>query len=904
MTLTKFVVRGAAGLGLVLLSYGVATAQTRASIVGTIADSTGAVLPGVTVSLVSPDLVGGALSATTGPDGTYRFSDLPPGVYELSAQLAGFQTLDRPALRLLFGSTLTVDLTLAVGNLTERMVVAGRAPAVDVTTARATSRIDQDLIQATPTVTDQRNGLEIMAMSPGVNLRSALGAARDANEVLLDGSPATAPERQATNAAVINSDWMEEIQVVAAGANAEYGEFSGAVVNFVLKGGSNDRHGLLEYRKVPGSWLGNNVGSLNSTLQGRFNNTTILTQWDANAQIGGPFLKDRLFYFGGFQRIRNDTIATGAPLPPGPSTQSQWRALLKLSAAATTNLRLEGSVQSNEVDIVGNGSGTATPETGSVNSEPNTLVSTRAMWTANDKTLVEVRAGGLRYEQSLDPKIGGRTGAPPHRDTVTGISSVNLASYRFLHETRFGFGVSVTRYQDHTVGQHHELKAGLDVNSIGFYSESGFPGGLSFVDRSGVADQVTIWAGDTISASGTRTTFYLQDGWRVTDRIRLEPGVRVSFNRGSTPTAGSVYSTTPIDPRIGLAWDVAKDHRTVVRAHYGRYHEAFATTEYQFTDTATQTVQITARVNAPGNYTELTRLTPANNLLVDPNIRQAYMDQYTVGIERELFTDFSVSAQYIQREGKDQFNWIDTTSVYAPVSVRDPGIDNVAGTADDGALFTAYNLTNPGVGNRVFSNAGSRRYRGLQLTAQKRFSKNWQVLAGYTRSSAEGSVNNQITDNYGGVAANNPFLSPNNAINSVGRNTLDPPHQLLLRGSYHVGVLGGFNVGPAYRYISGNAISRTAVFRLTQGNVTIRVEPRGTFPTEAANSVDVRFDKTFPLGSTARQLSLYLDIFNLNNQGVATSAAAPNTEASGATFGVPVAWSPPRTLLVAGRFTF
>jgi hypothetical protein len=882
----------------------VADAQTRSAITGVVTDASAGVLPGVTIVLSSPDLVGGAQTTVTGPDGSYRFSDLPPGVYNVSAQLAGFETLERSAMRLLFGTTLTVDLPLAIGNMTERTVVVGRAPTVDVTTARSTSKIDENLIQATPTVTDQRNGLEIIGMSPGVNLRSALGAARDANEVLLDGSPATAPERQATNAAVINSDWMEEIQVVAVGANAEYGEFSGAVINFVLKGGSNEKHGLLEYRKVPSGWIGNNVGNLSSTLQTRFTGTTILTQWDANAQMGGPVVHDRLFYFGGFQKIRNDTIAAGAPLTPGPMNQSQWRALGKMSWAPSSSVRVEGAVQSNKVSIVNNGTGTTTPETGTVSSEPNSIISSRATWTASAKTLVEFRAGGLRYEQSIDPKIGGRAGTPPRRDTITGISSVNAATYRFLHETRAGFGASVTRYEDHALGQHHELKAGIDFNRIGFYSESGFPGGLSFVDRSGVPDQVTIWAGDTIAASGRRTTFYVQDAWRVSDRIRLEPGVRISFNRGSTPTAGSVYSTTPIDPRFGAAWDVASDHKTVVRAHYGRYHEAFATTEYQFTDTATQTVQITARVNGPGNYTELTRLTPANNLLVDPNIKQAYMDQYMVGIERELFADFSLSAQYIDRESKDQFNWIDTKSVYAPVSVRDPGPDNIAGNGDDGAVFTAYNLTNPGVGNRVFTNIGSRRYRALQLVAQKRYSKHWQLLAGYTRSSANGSVNNQLLDNYGGTAATNPFLSPNNAINATGRNTIDPPHQLLVRGSYHFDVLGGFNVGPAYRYISGNAMSRTAVFRLTQGNTTIRVEPRGSFPTGATNSADIRFDKTFPLLAKSRQLSIYLDIFNVNNQGVATSAAAPNTEASGATFGVPAAWSPPRTFLISGRFSF
>ena len=372
----------------ILVTVSIVHAQTRSSVTGTIIDASGAVLPGVAVTLASPDLVGGAQNTTTGNDGTYRFSDLPPGTYSVSAQLAGFQTRTRTEMRVLFGTTVTVDFTLSVGNVTENTVVVGRAPTVDVTTAGSTSKIDDELIRATPTVTDQRNGLELMAMSPGVTLRSALGASRDANEVLLDGSPATAPERQATNAAVINSNWMEEIQVVAIGAHAEYGEFSGAVVNFVLKGGSNERHGLLDYRTVRPSWIGNNVGSLNSTLQGRFTGTSVLNQWDANVQMGGPIVKDRLFYFGGYQKIRNDTVAAGAPLTPGPATQSQWRALGKLSWAASKTLKVEGSVQSNKVRLEGNGTGTTTPETGSVNSEPNTLVSMRATWTPSSNTLV------------------------------------------------------------------------------------------------------------------------------------------------------------------------------------------------------------------------------------------------------------------------------------------------------------------------------------------------------------------------------------------------------------------------------------------------------------------------------------------------------------------------------------
>ena len=896
MRALKFVFFGTACL---LFANG-ALAQTRSSITGTVTDSSQAVLPGATVTLESPGLVGGAQTATTDQRGVYRFADLAPGTYQLTASLAGFQSVRRTGLRLLFGATQTIDLSLGVGGATDTVTVEGRSPTVDVTTAQATSRVDSDLIQNTPSVTDPRNGLELMSMNPGVNLRSALGGSRDANEILLDGAPTTLPERQGTNAAVINSNWIEEVQVVSLGANAEYGEFSGTVASFVLRSGSNQSHGLIEYRTVRPSWLGDNTQSLSATLQSRFSSTKVLKQWDSSAHVGGPILRDRLFYFAGYQYIRNDTQAAGVP---APNSQRQWRAIGKLSWAASKNLRVDGTLQTNKVILKGGASTTSTADVGTVNTEPNTVWSARATWSANPRTLVELRTSGLKYKQTIDPKNGGRTGPSPRRDAVTGITSVNAASYRFLDQDRIGFGASLTRLVDGVLGRHHELKVGADFTHVGYYNETGFPSGLSFTDRNGAPDQVTIWAGDIQEATGNRTTFYAQDGWKLTDRVTIEPGVRLTLDRGKTPTAGSVFNTTPVSPRFGIAWDATRDHKTVLRAHYGRYHEAFGTIEYQFTDTSRQTVQITARVLGPNNYQELTRFTPAGNQFVDENIKQPHMDQFLVGVERELFTDFSVKAQFIQREYKNQFGWLDTRSGYAPVQVRDPGRDNVANTADDGPSFTAYNLTTPGVERRLFTNpdGASRRYRAFQLVAQKRFSKNWQMLAGYTRSKAEGSVNNGIVDNYGGATVTaNPYINPNNAINATGRNTLDFPHEVLIRGSYRFNFLRGFNLGGVYRYISGQALSRTAIFRLTQGNTTIRVEPRGSFKTDATSAADIRLDKSIPLGMKSRQLSIILDIFNVSNQGAATG----NTEASGTSYGIPSGWSVPRTYQLSGRLTF
>jgi hypothetical protein len=882
-----------------------AWAQTRSSFQGTVTDTSGAVLPGATVILESPDAVGGAQQSTTNEHGQYRFSDLPPGTYTLTASLTGFQTVKRTGQKILFGTTLTIDLQLGVGAATETVIVDGKAPTVDVTTAQAIQSVGKEVLDNNPTGTDPRQGVDnILSLAPGVNVRSAFGGSRDANELLFDGMATTLPERQGANGAVVNSNWMDEVQIVSLGAPAEYGEFSGTVANFITRSGSNDFHGLVEYRKTPGGWVGDNRGDLPPALQTRFTPADVLTQWDTSAQIGGPLVREKLFFFTGFQYIKNITQNAGTLAPGG---QKQWRALGKLSWAAAPNLKVDGTFQRNNVKLTVGPQVNQTIDVGNDNNEPNAVWSGRAVWTASANTLVEFKTGGLDYLQTIAPKVGGRNGPPSINDVVTGIRSQNGNTYRLLDETRLSAGVNVTRFADHVLGIHHELKAGLEFDRLKFYSESGFPSGQSLTHRNGVPDQAILWPGDVQRATGKQVKLFAQDNWRVVEGLTLEPGLRVTFNRGNTPTAGDVYSTTPVSPRLGVAWDVTKDHKTVVRGHFGRYHEAFGTIAFQFTDTAGQTPQVTARILPSGGFQELTRFTPAGNQFVDQDIKQPYLDQYLVGVERELITDLGIKVQYIHRNWKNVYGWIDTGSIYAPTQLRDPGPNGTLGNADDGELFTLYNLTNPGNERRVFTNPGEawRRYRALQITLDKRFSHNWQFLVGYTRSKAEGTVNNNAVDNYGGATVTqNPFINPNNFINTEGRNGLDYPHEFLARGSYHFSVLGGFNVGAVYRYISSGAYSRTAVFRLTQGNTTVRVDPRGALEGDAINQVDVRADKTFPLGGNgARQLSVYLDVFNLNNQGV-PSGIGGYTEASGATFGQPANWAPGRTFTLAARLSF
>lgn len=875
--------------------------QTRSSITGTITDSTGGVLPGVTVTLESPQLVGGVQTVTTNEHGAYRFIDLPPGTYALTAAIKGMQTVKRTGLPLLFGTTATIDLTLGVGGGTESLVVEGRAPVVDVTTAQATNRIDANLLQDTPVTSNQGGGgAELIQLSPGIVAHSSFGGARDANELLLDGSPTTIPERQGTNAAVVNSNWLQEVQVVSLGASAEYGDFTGTVANFVVRSGSNDFHGLVEYKTIRPAWTSDNTGSLPPNIQSRFNSLEVLTNWDAIAQAGGPIMKDKLFFFAGFEYSKNRSRSPGAP---AIGENKAPRSVGKLTWAASKTVRVEGTVTTSNSDTKSGGAAGNTLDTLTATTLPNTLWTSRATWTPRRGTLVEVRTGGLHYQQNIEPRVGTREGPAPHRDVITGINSVNAASYREQIGKRLNFGSSFTRYLEGGGGRGHQVKAGLDFERFSFLTESGIPGGMQFMDRNGVPDLVTIWPGDLKEGTGTHTSLYAQDSWKVTPRVTVEPGVRVALNRGSTSTTGQIYSTTPVSPRLGVAWDATPDHKTVVRAHWGRFHEAFGTVLYDFTDTDGLRPQITARVLGPDRYQEINRTNPSGNA-VDPNIKQAFMDQFLVGVEREVLRDFGVKVQYIRRDFKDMFGYIDTKSIYLPVQVRDPGRDGIAGNADDGGPLTVFDLQNPGQGTFILTNPDGayRRYRAFQVVAQKRFSHHWQLLASYTRSSSKGNVNNDITDNYGGLVTTSPFVNPNNAINAEGRNTHDYPDEVTVRGSYRVTALGGLSVGAVYRYFSGNPWSRTATFRLRQGNQVVRVAPRGSEPSTGFNQLDFRIDKTVALGSPSRRLGIYVDVFNVTNQGI--SDRARFTEASGGTFGVPLGWVAPRTVQAALRLTF
>ena len=274
--------------------------RTTGDIRGVVTDESGAVLPGVTVTLRGPG-VPGAPTTVTNESGIYRFPNLPPGTYQVSAELQGFATKTQTGIPVGLGATIDVDVRMNVSTQQETVTVVAETPVVDAATTEVATNYNREWVENAPvrrfTFFDLINAAPGVAQQSQTSSRSnAFGSAANENLYLLDGTDFTAPLSGAAWPWP-NTDAIEEVQSLSLGASAEYGNVAGAVFNIVTRQGSNQFRG------------DTNIYYQNSGLTGR--NTTDAQDGgqpynrarfvDSTTQLGGPVVKDKLWFFGSFQ---------------------------------------------------------------------------------------------------------------------------------------------------------------------------------------------------------------------------------------------------------------------------------------------------------------------------------------------------------------------------------------------------------------------------------------------------------------------------------------------------------------------------------------------------------------------------------------------------------------------------
>jgi hypothetical protein len=664
-----------AAAALILLPAGSARGQTaqRSAIAGIVTDASQARLVDTTVTLAGPGLPDGSIETTTDSAGGYRFSNLIPAEYTLTIRHDGFKTVVRRGIVLPVETTFTIDVGLKLSDVAETIDVLSPSPVVDVRTSASTPILSNLMLQDLPT---SRNLTELLNLAPGIGVgivydavqgsSIAYGGTQGSNGVAIDGVSIVESNRGDARIGV-NYDWLSEVQVVALGANAEYGGTTGAIANGVLRSGANRASGLGEYLwKQPG-WEADNTEGLPDVWRALRKPLPLNTWYDTAVQLGGPIVPNRTWFFAGIEYLHHDYPPPG--LLDGSRNERRPRSVVKIDTAPGGAVRLQGFYTREAADIDGFGGNTpmATTQVATIR---NHVWNARATWTPAARTSVEARASGFRTDEDYEPRPPYTRAGPPYVGDGSGIvPSSGAANYSERHQRSVTASASVAQYRS-LDGRFHDLKAGFEFEYAPTEILQGYSGGLSYFANNGILQTVTFWDGQHNLYTDRRTTFFGQDRWLATDRLTFELGLRVDFNRGSVPTFGTVASSSPIAPRLGIAWDVAGNHRTVLRGHYGRYHDMLFSALYSRKDVSAFSAKTRYQI-VNGQIGDLIfREGSPQDVVIPEDLRQPHVDQWTVGGERELTDHFAVEIQYIRRNFGDFIGYVDPPTMGACFRLR------------------------------------------------------------------------------------------------------------------------------------------------------------------------------------------------------------------------------------------
>lgn len=852
-----------------LLSCSIAFAQLEnGAIVGSARDPEGHSVPGVTITASSDSLVDRRITELTDSDGRYRFPALPPGVYELKAELTGFVTVIRREVRLFVGSTINVDFQMEIESVMETVEVSEAPPQIDATSSAVQQTVPIESVERLPKF---GSVLDLMKLTPGVGDLDlvAYGAAGEAaNAYWYDGVDIRSPA--SGHFVVLPSyNWIEEVQVIGLGAPAEYSGFTGVTGNFVTRSGGNKFHGLVESFFSNESLVSENVSD--SRPQETFKRT------DTSVQLGGPILRNKFWFFTGFQYFYDQRQPFGFP---DSVTQKLPQFFTKLTYKITRDNTLQGSTYYNHLSIENDfADATVLPEAAANSNGGGWSWNTTWLSVLSPQTYLEARFGG--YDNGGFNTLPKNGNTPGHFDLPTGIYSVNFPETDRLVRQRVQVNASVSHYADHFLGQH-DFKFGVEFERSRADADFQYNGNLFYYDYYGLPYQRYAWDGPyDLDDSIHRTSTFAQDTWKPIDRLTLNLGIRWDHIRGFAPLQTILLD--PVAPRLGFTYDIKGDGKTILKAHYGRYFDGFFDAYLNlFNVMPIKTLQMFDS----GKWIDLFTTQPLNS--VDPSLKQTYIRQFIASVDQQFPRDIVLGVRYIYRRWKNIIDNQNVSGRYVGVPFFNPITQE---------MITVFNRIDEGDTEFVITNPADlfRKYDGFEITGEKRFSRNLFLSGSIVISRAKGNIDNVDSSIR---AADRVFDDPNFNINIDGKLVNDPTYQIKIFGGYQFPL--GINTSLFFRHESGD--TWTPVIRVTglnQGNVNIFGLPRGSNRFPSRNILDLRGEKAFSISNG--QLRFTADIFNVFNTAYVLNV---NRVLGRPNFEQPTVFTSPREIRLGVRYSF
>jgi Carboxypeptidase regulatory-like domain len=715
----------------IVLAFGLApaaaqTGQMFGELVGKVTDDQGGVLPGVTVTLSGPAAMGSP-TAVSNEQGRYRFPAVNSGTYTLKFELAGFSPMVREGIVVPVRQTITVDAALKLASLQETVTVSGQSPTVDVENTKVGARLSQEILTSVPTsrtifgTTTVLPGMTMARQDPG-GLNAATSTnmvAHGASNYNLNYYGVTADTPQ-NYGSMYYMDFgsAEEISVDTAAMGAEVGGGGGANINVIPKSGGNNLKGSASWSITgKGYWNGFTGDNVTDDLRSQgIKDPTLRNLNDFNADAGGPFIKDRLWWFGSFRNYSTveatpnySTInSDGSLINPFDSNLRNYTASGKYQVSKNNQLSAFWTYNRKFQPHRNAGATQPLPINTLHQESPKNLIN--ANWTSvfGQNTFLEVSSTYFHMHWPstwADEFVALSPGQqfPSTLNNTTGIyiDGPEPTGERFRDAYRHQTNIGITRYIDGFLGASHQLKTGFE----NWWTPTGTDGFVIFDDqrirytgaanvcnqtvRSGcVPSDVLIYNTPMTQLTKMRNfAAFVQDRASYS-RITLNLGLRWSYYDGTIPAqtsggeswlaAGVIcracgvsypeiktpYNWNTLAPRTGVVVKLTEDGKNVAKASYSRYYESMYTTEFSSINpnsittggVATYAFLGDANGNGRADANELgalrSQFTPSSNT-IDPNLKDPKNDEIMFAYQRELASNWSLNVDWIQRWFRD-----------------------------------------------------------------------------------------------------------------------------------------------------------------------------------------------------------------------------------------------------------
>ena len=885
------------------------TMQTGA-IRGTIKGPDSVPLAGVTVTLESPAIVLPKLVGITFANGLYRFPALPPGEYRLTFELEGMNTQVRNGIFVNAGKTTTVDMSMTLKSLVEDIYVWGKTSYFDRQKATGVTSLDAEYLDMIPS--QGRTVMDYFNLTPGIISNTAHGSGEMENSYNLDGvnmvDPVTGGEYVSFGLNI-----MEEVAVQTGGLSAEYGSVKGAVLNVVTKSGGNRFSGSAAFYYDHESLQADNTKGTDLYDPDQPEKTGRKFQLEPSVTLGGPVIKNKLWFFGNLSMITKEEYVPGYPhdIPTEesiPIDQKEYFPYIKLTYQPSPADKFIFSYNYSDLRTNHRGATRYDNEDTTQTQETPTHVF-NAQWakTFGANMYANLKVALVKFNMNIHAKSGGIQ----YTDWLTGFHTGTYWRNRDDYSRdRYQVNLDATTFIDNVAGSH-ELKFGgelqmaktswiMETNpdpETGFVWQFNWP---EYLGGSGIYYGYNIKPFDR-KEDMLNYSLFVNDTWNVTRNLTLNIGLRFDYNSITWPAQNQdevpifnpwgilvdrrmFESVTPmkwknLSPRLGLIYDIFADGSTLLKASWANYvipnttqwiNLAHPNGWYYWIDVfyGYDFIQISQSLTKPG----ATQVGYGDYDLTASTAREL-----TLGIERELWKDWSLGIRYIKKWDKNLIHVVDAASLDIDALMEEGNLVWIdweeVQTVDpyDGSTVTFYNDLRPTrLPEQYIVNppGAERKYDGIEVTLNKRYSRGWSLNASYVYADSRGMIglNRDGIDGPQSLGTSALWSNPNAHINAEGRFPYERRHQLKITGL----VKGpwGINIGGYFRHLAGRRWTRTITssflgLQLNQVSETVKAEKRGSRGYPSVNILDLKIEKAFQIGNL--RLKLFADIFNLLN---------------------------------------